>query len=77
MTIREFYEWACEHGCEDMEFGVSIAGDAEELCEDANVESCMEVVGDEIEVGGWYEHNERVKPFVWLNVPFNKMTMED
>lgn len=77
MTIREFYEWACKHECEDMEFGVSIAGEAEEICEDADIKSCMEVVGDEIEIGGYYEHNKKVKDFVWLNVPFNKWEQED
>lgn len=73
MTIREFYEWACEHGCEDMEFGVSIGGEAEVSCEENNLETCMEVMKDEIEVGGYYEHNKRVKDFVWLNIPFNEV----
>ena len=74
MTIREFYEWACEHGCEDSEFGVSIEGDVEDLCERENMESCMEVVGDEIEIGSYYGYGgQYIKDFVWLNIPFNEM----
>lgn len=72
MTIKEFYEWACANGVENLEFGCSLNDAAETALAGANLESCFALTGEKLEIGGYWEHNQKVKDFVWFNVEVPK-----
>lgn len=72
MTIKEFYDWACANGVENLEFGMALNGHAEVVLSHEGLDSCFECRAEDVEIGGYWEHNQKVKDFVWFNVEVPK-----
>ena len=68
MTIKEFYDWACANGAENLEFGMALNGHAEVVLCNEGLDACFECRAEDVEIGGYWEHNERARDFVWFEV---------